>query len=454
MNVKRFQICALALAVAMTAFSVAGCGHEHTPGPAATCTDPQVCTECGDVLTPAKGHTPGVAATCVDDQVCTVCGAVIAPAKGHTPGKAATCTEPQVCTVCGEILTPALGHKPESRPEGQVCTVCGQLVAGPNQQYTPGGGESVPVTVTIVPESTASGHYNADVAAYYTGGVVVAGDYGYEPAHPINSTGSDNYASAVNDFAAKYPNINVSCAIIPKSSTFNSVDGFKTSFDAVSGYINGTYAKMDGRIKTADVLGVMNQHKGEYMFYRTDHHWTGLGAYYASVAYCNANGITPYALDTYDTVIKTGFIGTLYSFTSSDANLKRNPDYTVGHYPHTGYAMSYCDGGKWYKGVAINAGSNSYAGMYINGDKPLTVIDTDNKNGRALLIFKESYGNAFVPYMIDYYERVVVVDIRKTTDPVSAIIQNYGITDALIINNIQASGTGSLVSQLRTKAMS
>ena len=451
---KRLIGVLLALAVALTALSASGCAHEHTPGPAATCTEPQVCTDCGEVLVPAKGHTPGAEATCLTPQICTVCNAVLAPAKGHVPGDAATCTTDQVCTVCGEVLVKATGHVLTATPEGQVCSVCGQLVAKVDQQYTPGGGGSASaVTYESVPETATEGHYHADIKPYYKSGVVIAGDYGYEPANPPNRTGSDAYAAAVNEFAAKYPDLNVSCVITPKSSAFYSVDGYRTSFDAVSDFINGTYAKMDERIRKADVLGVMSQHVGEYMFYRTDHHWTGLGAYYASVAYCNANGITPYALDTYETVIKPGFYGTLYTaYSNKDQNLIRNPDVTIGHYPHTGYAMTIWNGSRWYGGTAINANTNTYANMYIGNDNPLTVIDTDNKNGRRLILFKESYGNAFAPYMIDYYERVVIVDIRKDTPSVAELIEQYEITDALIINNIQA--VTSHCSQMRSKALS
>ena len=97
----------------------------------------------------------------------------------------------------------------------------------------------------------------------------------------------------------------------------------------------------------------------------------------------------------------------------------------------------------------LNYNYNNYAGMFINGDNPLTVITTENKNGRTLMIFKESYGNAFVPYMIDYYEEIVVIDIRKTTAGIANIITEHGITDALIINNIQA--VSSLRSSLKAK---
>lgn len=111
--------------------------------------------------------------------------------------------------------------------------------------------------------------------------------------------------------------------------------------------------------------------------------------------------------------------------------------------------MKYTTDGVTYTGTAINQSAKTYAGMFICGDQAFTHIQTENHNGRKLLVFKESYGNAFVPYMIDYYEEIIVVDIRYATDSVANIIAQYGITDALIINNVQAST--SLSGQLKSK---
>ena len=93
-----------------------GCGETvgiplgHTPGTAATCTDPQTCTVCQATLVPALGHTPGASATCTEPQLCTVCTAELNPANGHTPAGAATCTEPSKCSECEAILAEATGH--------------------------------------------------------------------------------------------------------------------------------------------------------------------------------------------------------------------------------------------------------------------------------------------------------------------------------------------------------
>ncbi len=84
--------------------------HIHTPGPAATCTSPQVCTTCDAILVGEKGHSAGAEATCTTDKICKVCGVILEVAKGHKLGVPATCTTPQTCTVCGAVITPAKGH--------------------------------------------------------------------------------------------------------------------------------------------------------------------------------------------------------------------------------------------------------------------------------------------------------------------------------------------------------
>ncbi|MDD6174844.1 MAG: DHHW family protein [Firmicutes bacterium] len=291
-----------------------------------------------------------------------------------------------------------------------------------------------------VAETVAGGHYHNNIQAQYSGNVLICGDYALE-YFSLPTAGNASYAAMVNAFAEKYPALNVSCALVPKSCAFHAPSGYADCSANQQNYIANTYAKLNASVKRVDAFGTMAAHRDEYLYYRTDHHWTSLGAYYASAAYCSANGIVPRGIESYTTVINRGYLGSLYSFstTSLKEKLRQNLDYTVGHLPQTAYTMTYQNGGKTYTGTAINQNSNSYAGMFLCGDQPFTDIVTANKNGRRLMVFKESYGNAFVPYMIDYYEEIIVVDIRSDKQSVAALIPQYGITDVLILNNVQAS---------------
>ena len=444
------KIICLAAALLLLALALTGC-HKHVSAAPATCTEPEICTECGKVMTEALGHDPGPEATCAAPQTCRRCGIELSPQLPHTSAGPATCTEAEVCAVCGAVISPALGH---TVGEDGVCTTCGQQVVPAGQRYiAPGKGSAVSSdnASAVTAETASDGHYHNNIAAYYANAVLVCGDYGVEYFDP-DPTGSSAYAETVNKFAAKYPNIHVTCLLTPKCCAYHSPADYDDPHDNIASFIKSTYGMMDSSVTTVDCMGLMDQHAGEYMFYRTDHHWTSLGAYYASVAYCQANGLTPWTLDSYDTVVRTGYTGSLYMYGNHPAELTANPDYSVARFPHVGYSMVYYRDGVQYNGQAVNGSVTDYAGMFLCGDQPLTVITTDNKNGKTLLVFKESYGNAFVPYMIDYYERIVVVDIREDVGSVSGIISQYGVTDTLIINNCQAAT--SLRSNLESRALS
>ena len=444
------KIVYLAAALLLLALALTGC-HKHVSAAPATCTEPEICTECGKVMTEALGHDPGPEATCAAPQTCRRCGIELSPQLPHTSAGPATCTEAETCAVCGAVISPALGH---TVGEDGVCVTCGQQVVPAGQRYiAPGKGSAVSSddASAVTAETASDGHYHNNIAAYYANAVLVCGDYGVEYFDP-DPTGSSAYAETVNKFAAKYPNIHVTCLLTPKSCSYHSPADYDDPHDNIASFIKSTYGMMDSSVTTVDCMGLMDQHAGEYMFYRTDHHWTSLGAYYASAAYCQANGLTPWTLDSYDTVVRTGYTGSLYMYGNHPAELTANPDYSVARFPHVGYSMVYYRDGVQYNGQAVNGGVSDYAGMFLCGDQPLTVITTDNKNGKTLLVFKESYGNAFVPYMIDYYERIVVVDIREDVGSVSGIISQCGVTDALIINNCQAAT--SLRSNLESRALS
>ena len=406
---------------------------EHTPGPDATCTESQVCTVCGKVLVEPTEHTPSGEPSCTEDVVCTVCGAVLTPA-AHAPGPEPTCIDEQLCLRCGAVLQPALGH--EAAPvtaelAPTVCARCGVTMA------LAGNGDPT----LYIDETVVDAHYHNTLDAYYSGNVLVCGDYALE-YFSLDESGCTSWAEAVNGFADQYPDLHVSALLIPKSCAFHAPAGYDNQYDNQAAFIAATYSQLRDGVTAVDAASLMAEHSGEYLYYRTDHHWTSLGAYYASVAYCRANGITPRQLGSYETTVQTGYIGSLYSFCATPPDcLRTNPDYTVCHLPQVDYSMTYANGGEAVSGAALNTETSAYASAFLCGDNALTHIRTGNQTGRNLLIFKESYGNAFAPYMIDYYDNIVILDIRSGMYSTASVIAQYGITDALVINNVQAAGS-------------
>ena len=370
------------------------------------------------------------------------CGGEPAAVCEHVPGPAATCETAQTCTKCGEVLAPALGHEEvlEDCEAGSHCARCGVTMA------LPAGADPS----ACIDETVRDAHYHNNIEAYYSGNVLVCGDYALE-YFSMDPTGSPAWADAVNGFADRYQGLHVSALLVPKSCAYHAPAGYENQAENQRAFISSTYALLRDGVTAVDAESLMAAHSGEYLFYRTDHHWTSLGAYYASAAYCRANGIVPRQLGSYETTVQTGYVGSLYSFCATPPDcLKANPDYTVCHLPAASYTMRYRNGGDFVSGDALNTETSAYASAFLCGDNALTVLETDNATGRNLLVFKESYGNAFVPFLLDYYDTVVVVDIRSETESAAALIAEYGITDALILNNVQASTslTGDLSARL------
>lgn len=335
--------------------------------------------------------------------------------------------------------------------------------------------EEVKTTESTAPETTLpptpkgdisdtvnGGHYNNSVSAYFSGAVLVCGDYALEL---VGSNPSEKYASVVSAFAEKYPSLNVSCALIPKSSAFyipsNVSDSVSESvrqnianqYRIQQKYITGTYGMMSDKVKKVDAMGELTKHNGEYTYYRTDHHWNSLGAYYASVAYCNLNNIEPRSIYDYETQRLGEYVGSMQTFCKTHQDcLDQNPDVTIVRFPKAQTSVKIISGGVETDGKLLDTSAPQYWTAFLGGDHPLTVIKTDNTTGKKLLIFKESFGNAFATYMADYYDEIYVVDIREDVEATSSLIANNGITDVLFINNIFASV--SLVSDIEEKAQS
>ena len=214
------------------------------------------------------------------------------------------------------------------------------------------------------------------------------------------------------------------------------------------------YENMDEKVKTVDAFSILKKHSDEYLYYRTDHHWTPLGAYYTYVQLMRSMGKTPTSLAEYQTMTFDNFIGTLYSASNQAPALAEHPDTITAYIPMATNDMTFTDTNgdtmdyKIIYDVSEWNNSSKY-NCFIGGDQPYSVIDNPLlSDGSSCVVIKESFGNCFVPFLVDHYDKVYVVDYRYYPEGLTALIQDKNIDDVIFINNIAAATTSSLVNNI------
>ncbi|WP_297210666.1 DHHW family protein [uncultured Flavonifractor sp.] len=192
----------------------------------------------------------------------------------------------------------------------------------------------------------------------------------------------------------------------------------------------------------ADLYAPLWAHKGEDIFYRTDHHWTSLGAYYGYVGLAQALGYEPVSLDSYtETVRSTEFYGTVFS--SSGVRWVR-PDTISTFVPDTGITVtehSYDN-----KGDPIEIPRSLYVesflsvkdkySMFLGGNQSLGVVKTPNTDKPKLLIIRDSYADSLVPFLTPHFSEIHLIDLRYYHLSLQDYIAQNDIDQALVLYSV------------------
>ena len=242
------------------------------------------------------------------------------------------------------------------------------------------------------------------------------------------------YASYLNEYAKALPDVNVYSMVLPTACSYYLPDKYKdlaASEKADFDRMGETFED----VTYVDAYTALEKHKNEAIYSRTDHHWQALGAYYAAQEFAKAADVPFDSLDDYETVTLPDYVGTLYSFTQS-SKLLNNPEDFVYYIPKrkvevTQYTPSFTDpktapltyDPSWF-------GTSGYY-MVFGSDDRIAHVKTDCKNGRTLVIFKDSYGNALLPLLTGSFENIYLCDIRYFELNAADFIKKTGATDLL-----------------------
>ncbi len=201
-----------------------------------------------------------------------------------------------------------------------------------------------------------------------------------------------------------------------------------------------------------DALTSLQAHRDEPIYYRTDHHWTSLGALYGANALRQAMGMSAIAPDMWSPeTVSTEFYGTLWS-TSGARYIA--PDTIEIYVPDAGVTVTSHENGEAKAGMLYDRSrlqtKDKYS-LFLGGNQPLAVIDTENEAGENLLIIRDSYADSEVPFLLDGAGEIHLMDLRYYRQSIAEYVQEHAIDRVIISYSLKNFATDQNVYFLRPR---
>lgn len=195
---------------------------------------------------------------------------------------------------------------------------------------------------------------------------------------------------------------------------------------------------LSDKVAVIPFVETLGAHSNEDVFYRTDHHWTSLGAYYGYTAIANTMGVTPVNISDYTpTVASDAFFGTTFStsgvrwvkpdtihtYVPNDGSVKVTSNFTGVEEEGTLYAPSFLEVKDKY----------SY---FLGGNQAICVMETDNYDAPSVLVIRDSYADSMAPFLTESFSKIIYLDPRYYNAPISAFIESQGVDQVIVMYSL------------------
>ena len=257
---------------------------------------------------------------------------------------------------------------------------------------------------------------------------------------------SDSYAAVVNELAQKLQDKGVTVISAPTPTAVGVLieDEYQQKLGSVSQvkiqeYIN---SRLDPQVVAVDTVNALIDHNDEYIFFRTDHHWTALGAYYSYRAICESVGLEPVDIETLEPWDQGTFRGSLYGRVQQPNKLRAD---TVTAYIPKGdirFETYNTDGYPSQRTLLTDASYRTEYEKYLvfGTDYPMTHAENRSlPDAPNCIVVKDSFGNCFVPFLTQSFHHVYAIDYRKYyKEPIDKLVEKYNIDCVIIMPYITA----------------
>ena len=248
---------------------------------------------------------------------------------------------------------------------------------------------------------------------------------------------SEANLSAIVDFAEKYPDVQTSVMLVPDAACILSdrLPAFAGVEDQKQ-LLGVAKQRLGDDVNWIDAVSVLNNHVSDKLYYKTDHHWTTLAAFYVFRESAVSLGIDGEVGENFASyTISDDFNGVLASKSGVGLSEKETIDIYVPTQGDDDVVVNYVDEGRKTTSLydSSKLETRDQYGVFLGGNSSVIDIRTVSPEKKRLLVLKDSFANCFIPFLAPYYREIVVVDPRYYSGTIGDIMDTYRITDALVL---------------------
>lgn len=289
-----------------------------------------------------------------------------------------------------------------------------------------------PPEESSVPEEI---YTDAGDAEFIPSGYLLYDGAAYSQAY-FNKRVSQRYADAYVKYTQTFPGVRITAINHPANSINIKNPYVQAMLNDQGKVLDDMASVMYGDVNYINLRSTFEKHKGEYLFFKSDFHWTQLGAYYTYCEFAKSIGLTPTPLSAFeDRVLTTEFIG-LTNIYAQDERVNTFYDTLHAYMPRKKHTYTiYYDAEKNIKGqydTCVHTNIETYS-CFLIGDQPYAeIVVPENDQSKVVLVIKESSGNAFVPFLIEHYGKIIVIDPRHIDIDIRPLVKNEGVDDIIL----------------------
>lgn len=325
---------------------------------------------------------------------------------------------------------------PDNPPEPEAPAAVSEMTEAPAHAE-----ESVPAQTGTADATQATADVDVaeiDVNEIHLGRAIQIGNAGFNQLS-ISTVMSDKYAKTISAFADRMAleGVRVISAPAPTSVGIMVDRAYLeqlrcTPQDDMLDYMHN---QMSDNVLKVDTVRKLLEHNDEYIYYRTDHHWSALGAYYAYQSLCEAAGFEPVALEDMEYKNQGEMIGSIYGKVPYPKRLKKDelecwiPQGSITMYRSETTFSEF----PMIRDVSQGKSEGKYC-AFLAADEPVVhIVNDDIPDAPNCLVVKDSFGNCFVPYLSQNYHNVYAIDYRKYWKlSMASFAKKYDIDDVIV----------------------